>query len=105
MPDCRTASRHGCSALATALLCAACAAPIHPTPVGPDSYTLDARGLTEQNNVGVLSTGEQKLRLFEAAARYCAQQGRQSELLAERVKDTRWSKMALAEIDFRCVAP
>ena len=91
------------SAAVVALLATACASPIRPTPLGPDSYTLNGRGLTDKDNMGNRSVGEQKVVLFEQAIKYCGQQGRRAELLAERAVDTRWSKMALAEIDFRCV--
>ena len=91
--------------VAAAVLCIGCASPMQPQTIGPDTYRLDSRGLGERENLGWSSTGEQKMKLFEGAARYCKQQGRQAQLLDERVTPSRWSKAALAEIDFRCVAP
>ncbi|WP_316666543.1 hypothetical protein [Ralstonia psammae] len=69
-------------------------------PIGPDMYMIGGLG-----NFTDLSSSAVKARMFQQAAKYCADQGRVMSPTGSAGKDSGYGLYASAEVQFRCLAP
>lgn len=68
--------------------------------LGPDMYMIGGLG-----NFTDFSASAVKARMFQQAAKYCADQGRVMSPMASTGKDSGYGTYASAEVLFRCLAP
>ncbi|MCK4120402.1 hypothetical protein ACI2UK_24480 [Ralstonia nicotianae] len=69
-------------------------------PIGPDMYMIGGLG-----NFTDFSASAVKVRMFQQAAKYCADQGRVMSPIGSTGKDSGYGTYASAEVQFRCLAP
>jgi hypothetical protein len=68
--------------------------------IGPDLYMIGGLGkFTDFSASGV------KVRMFQEAAKYCADQGRVMSPVNSTGQDSGFGTYASAEVQFRCLAP
>ncbi|CAN7760816.1 hypothetical protein LJR296_006955 [Cupriavidus necator] len=84
----------------TALLGCATTGTDGVVPIGPDMYMIGGLG-----NFTDFSASAVKTRMFQRAAKYCADQGRVMSPVGSTGKDSGYGTYASAEVQFRCLAP
>jgi hypothetical protein len=84
----------------TALLGCAATGTDGVVPIGPDMYMIGGLG-----NFTDFSSSSVKARMFQQAAKYCADQGRVMSPMGSAGKDSGYGTYASAEVQFRCLAP
>lgn len=83
----------------TALLGCATTGTDGVVPIGPDLYMIGGLG-----NFTDFSSSAVKARMFQQAAKYCADQGRVMSPVNSTGQDSRYGTYASAEVQFRCLA-